>query len=418
MTIWKNRMLTYPRLPVVLLLETICAVILAACQTYAPVPLAATAPVAISVDQLPAEFHQGPRASQRLEFLRDSLIRADEERRVANNEATTRHFYEIIEAGGFSASLQRASAQMQRDVEVAGAGLMREVEPRAGKLKGQIEQLKRCETPKIIDFPERVKYQAHFILFGCSFGATPGEVRLIISPGGGYLTLSVAAFNWHPDSLLVEVPALHAVPDLPAKLVVVRADGVQSQVVDVEYVSERGYDILDVRTHPTALHALCAPITQDDECYATYKDAELTVIENSYGGFHAIGTFIINTSSTPGHDWWFINLQNGWTAISVEIYGQGHWNCGEDVREWYKVGRVSVPSISVPTISFPSFSEHQPGPLFEYISDFYSQLVGRFEFVDPPSSFNIFVPWWVDYACSSVHYEGRILLFGPVFYDY
>jgi hypothetical protein len=93
---------------------------------------------------------------------------------------------------------------------------------------GDSFELKAIQATPPLDPGELVQLE------GCGFGPYPpgGEVRLVGDFPGGYLKLHIS--GWGPTSLLMSVPMVTGVPDMPAaKLQVVRHDGKFSNWLDV-----------------------------------------------------------------------------------------------------------------------------------------------------------------------------------------
>ena len=365
---------------------------------------------AVAISQLPSRDVGTllPPRRDAIDDLRDLLVRTQDERLAADAVQAQRRFDQLTKAGGFEAATRADLARLEHDIESGPLSIRKVLVSHANELKDRIKTLTVCKRPEIILYPATVEPYKSVVLEGCGFGDTAGEVHLIVSPGGGFLKFETLPGSWHSDTILTRTPNLLGVPDLPAKIAVVRADGVQSEPVDVQFISKRDYQIIDSRTHPRAETVDCAHTTQHDDCYSTYEDDALTLIFESFGAHH-VADFPFNASSTAGDDHWYIRLQNGWTVVDFSFDSRGKTNCATG-GFLNKPGRTDFPVISVPL--------HWTSPPYFTAGDDYTGSTAFGEPLTAVSSLDFSVHWWVDYACSVARYYGRILVTGPAATSY
>ena len=354
-----------------------------------------------------------------LDARRAAFTRAQEERIARHNQRQQRAFQAIGEAGGVRSVLRQAREDLAIRMRDAPPQF-REPMIRQGEVLDFLLHYP-CSKPAIFeevarfpsgnayleDIPLIVEPTADTLILGCTFGAAPGQVKLIVNPTtGGFLPLDIE--QWADDTILARLPPHPGYMDQPAQLVVVAADGTKSDPVPVQFVARRVVEILDP-THPGLVHVLCADGNDRDECLAVrFKPGTWgpTAAGAVYGNHYEAGGY-----SDTGTDRWFFKLQNGWSmGGSGPAWMPGGWVEHRPHGGW-AYALPDAPKTDPTGSIYTSWYGKQC--IVGEIGHIESMAVGPSTHPDYPGQEEMAVGWWVGHVCSELYYLTFVSIIGP-----
>jgi hypothetical protein len=313
---------------------------------------------------------------------RNEFLKQQADRLAASNLATRAGFYRVVASGGFPAILQQQLAELKSapPALTVGGGAQRLVAIAA--IENVIKNIAFCTKPLAFLAAETVTPGQMVEIDGCHFGTTIGSVLLTGPFPNGSLTLPVS--SWTDTAILVTVPAVTAVPDGAATIIVSPPAMPSAAPIDTQFIATRATAIL----YP-AQYADCQRKTQDDFCGYISGDP---LRETTFMGYHwSRGIFF----GVGGGDRYYAVLKNGWVIMpctSPNFQGAG----------W------PGPPTGVPV----NWSGH--ASCSQYWSNDPRHISSVTGFTPGSSIVDGTANWWVDANCSGIEYEGDILVTGPV----
>ena len=156
---------------------------------------------------------------------------------------------------------------------------------------------------------------AAVIINGCNFGAQAGEVRLVLSQDpNNFIPLQIN--NWGDSSILATLGAHPGIPDQEAQLVIVRADGVQSIPMPVQFFQHRVAQFFNVAANLDAVKVFTSAHTTTDE----FRFVVFTDLAESGNSDIAASHYTFCCSSVSGTDTWLFSFKNGWQVPDSEVF--------------------------------------------------------------------------------------------------
>jgi hypothetical protein len=307
-----------------------------------------------------------------IEKRKAEFLKQKADQLAAANRATRAGFDRVVAGGGFPALLRRQLAELRSAPAALTAGGRAQQALSTSTVQSALGVVAFCAAPLAYLTAQTVTPGQIVEIDGCHFGATTGGVQLTGPFPGGALTLPVS--SWTDTAILVTVPAVSAVPDGAAAIVVSPPGLPAAAPLATQFVAVRTTDLL----YPVQ-YADCARKTQSDFCGYIQND----VGREAFWSYHwSRGIF----AGVGGADRYYAALKNGWVILPTPSAVFLNWHGYTSCSQWWS---------------------NDPGHI--------SSVIG---FTPGSAIVDGTVNWWVDANCSGVTYDATILLTGPVGLSY